>query len=150
MAATEVLMGLAMRFKVTIDNTPYDLGSWSKASGLEVTWDLCEHRAGDGGNDRFYYPGLTKYVNVKLERGVEKDGTTKVREWLNSNSFKSKPHTGKVQLLDAHGDEVTSWRLEHVIPVKWSIIPFESTSQKVAVETLELAHMGFLDDDEPE
>src|SRR5687768_12581517 len=133
--ATDALMGLAMRFKVTIDLDKYDLGSWSKVSGLDVTWDLVEHRAGDGGNDRWYYPGLTKYVNVKLERGVESKGTKGVRDWLNSNSFKSKPQTGSIELLDAASNSVTSWDLAHVIPVKWSIMPFESTSQKVAIET---------------
>ena len=40
-------IGLANRFKVKIDNGTYDLGSWAKVDGLEVTWDLAEYRAGD-------------------------------------------------------------------------------------------------------
>lgn len=145
--ATDLLLGLSMRFHVTIDKAPYDLGSWSKASGLEVTWALVEHRAGDSGNDRWYYPGVPKYPYVKLERAAEKAGTESVRTWLNRNSFSYEATSGKVELFDAHQEAVTSWNLEHIIPIKWSITPFESNSQKVALETLELAHMGFLDDE---
>jgi phage tail-like protein len=145
--ATDSMMGLAMRFSVTIDNTPYDLGSWSRASGLEVRWDLVEHRTGDRGNHRSLYPGLAKYPNVTLERGVESSGTARVRKWLNSNSFNHEPQTGKIELLDSRLTQVTFWTLAHIIPVKWSIAPFESTAQKVAIETLELAHLGFLDEE---
>jgi len=31
--------------------------------------------------------------------------------------------------------------------VKWSIVPFDATQSKVATEVLELAHMGFLENE---
>jgi phage tail-like protein len=139
--------GLATRFNVTIDNNSYHLGPFTSAKGLEVQWDLIECRSGESGNDRVYYAGRTRYTNIRLERRVESDGTRKVREWLNSNSFRSKPQSGKIEMFDAGGTAVTSWTLAHVIPVKWSVSPFDSGAQKVAIETLELAHMGFLDDE---
>ena len=125
----------------------YDLGSWSKVSGLDVTWDIAEYRAGDGQNDKWYFPGLTKYSTVKLERAVQAEGTKKVREWLDSNSFKMKVQSGKVALLDAKSEEVMFWTLRHVIPVKWSISPFDANASKVAIEMLELVHMGFLENE---
>ena len=64
--AADTQLGVGMRFKVTIDDTNYDLGSWSKVSGLDVTWDIAEYRAGDGQNDKWYFPGLPKYSTVKL------------------------------------------------------------------------------------
>ncbi len=144
--AADALVGMAMRFAVTIDEGKYDLKSWSKAAGLEVGWDLVEYRAGDNRNDRWYYPGLTKYPTIKLERAATIDGTEAVKEWLNSNSFAHKPQSGSVVLHDAHVDPVSKWDLRHVIPVKWSVSGFEATSSKVALETLELAHLGFLDE----
>lgn len=146
MAIKEIQIGMSMRFKVVIHGE-YDLGSWSKVSGLDVEWTLAEYRAGDQGNDRWYFPGPTKYTNVTLERACEADGTEKVRRWLSSNSFKMTPQTGAVTLLDAMNEEVTTWDLEHIVPVKWSITPFESTASTVAKETLTIAHMGFLADD---
>jgi phage tail-like protein len=145
--AADTQLGVGMRFKVTIDDTNYDLGSWSKVSGLDVTWDIAEYRAGDGQNDKCYFPGLTKYSTVKLERAVQAEGTKKVREWLDSNSFKMKVQSGKVALLDAKSEEVMFWTLRHVIPGKWSISPFDANASKVAIEVLELVHMGFLENE---
>ncbi len=49
--------------------------------------------------------------------------------------------------MDAKLDTVSTWELRQVIPVKWSVSAFEATSSKVAIETLELAHLGFLTED---
>ncbi len=142
--ATDTQLGMAMRFTVTIEETAVNLGSWSKASGLDVAWDLVEYRAGDAGNDRWYFPGATKYSTIKLERAAEAAGTKAVHDWLNKNSFAHKPCTGSIELLDAKKAPVMKWTLRHVIPVKWAVAAFEATANKVAIETLELAHMGFL------
>ncbi len=146
--AAETQLGMSMRFTVKIDEKKYDLGSWSKVSGLDVTWDLVEYRAGDGPkNERWYFPGLTKYSTIKLERAVQDADTKSVRKWLEENSFKHKVTSGKVELLDAKATPVMDWTLRHVIPIKWSISPFDSSANKVALETLELAHMGFLENE---
>lgn len=145
--AADSALGLAMRFVVKIDNTPYDLGSWSKVTGLDVAWDVCEYRAGDNDNERWYFPGVTKYSTVKLERAAESKGTASVQEWLNSNSFGFEVQSGSVELQDAKKTKVLSWTLRHVIPVKWSVSGFEASGNKVALETLELAHMGFLENE---
>jgi len=146
--AADTQLGMSMRFMVTIDKKPYDLGSWAKVSGLDVAWDLVEYRAGDGPkNERWYYPGVTKYSTVKLERAVQDADTKKVREWLEKNSFNHEVTSGTVELRDAKSEPVMTWILRHVLPVKWSISPFDATANKVAVETLEVAHMGFLENE---
>ncbi len=145
--ATDALIGMAMRFDVTIDDGQYNLKSFSKAAGLEVSWDVVEYRAGDHRNDRWFFPGLTKYPTIKLERAATTDGTEAVKKWLNSNSFAHKQQSGSIVLRDAHLTEVSKWDLRQVIPVKWSVSGFEATSTKVALETLELAHVGFLTED---
>jgi phage tail-like protein len=40
-----------------------------------------------------------------------------------------------------------SWELKGIVPTKWSITGFDASASKVATETLELAHHGFLDDE---
>jgi phage tail-like protein len=90
---------------------------------------------------------VTKYSTIKLERAVDPEGTAGVRKWLESNSFKYEIQSGKIELQDATGKEVTHWTLRHVIPVKWSIVGFDAGQSKVATETLELAHMGFLENE---
>jgi phage tail-like protein len=142
-------IGLSNRFLVTMSGkSEYDLGSWSKAEGLDVAWDVAEYRAGDGGNDRFYFPGNTKYTNIKLLRAVSEE-TAKVRKWLDSNSFKSELFVGLVKLFDAHSKPIdgAEWELRDVMPVKWSVGGFDAGASAVSIETLELAHRGFLKDE---
>lgn len=138
-------LALANRFQVVLDDGKMDLGSWHQVQGLEVTWKLAEYRAGDGGNDRWFFPGFTEYPALKLTRAAC-DDSTKVQSWLSSNSFSSKPSTGAVTLMDPSNKPVISWSFRAIVPMKWSIVGFEAGTSKVALETLELQHNGFLND----
>jgi phage tail-like protein len=138
-------LGLANRFTVTIDFATYNLGSWSQADGLDVKWDVAEYRAGDQGNARWYFPGNSQYTTIRLTRAACED-SKKVKKWLSDTSFQWKPYSGKIVLHDSAGSPVMDWELQHVMPVKWSISGFDAGASKVATETLELAHLGFLED----
>lgn len=142
-------IGLTNRFTVVMSGkSEYDLGSWSKVEGLDVAWDVAEYRTGDGGNDRYYFPGNTKYSNIKLHRAVS-DETMKVRKWLDDNSWKSELFVGKVELFTAHQADgpIVEWELRDVMPVKWNVGGFDASASSVSIETLELAHRGFLKDE---
>lgn len=138
-------LGLANRFSVTMDFAAYDLGSWSRAEGLSVTWHLAEYRAGDAGNARWYFPGSTEYSPVKLTRAASEESKT-VKRWLTETSFRWKPFTGHIVLHGSGGEPILDWTLRHVMPVRWQITGFDAMASQVAVETLELAHQGFLED----
>ncbi|MFI8106606.1 phage tail protein [Streptomyces sp. NPDC086023] len=142
----ESTLALANRFSVTVDNGSYDLGSWAQVQGLDVQWKMADYRAGDAGNDRWFFPGFTEYTPLKLTRAACQDSET-VKKWLSSNSFGSKANGGEITLMDPHNKKVISWTMRRIIPVKWSITSFEAGQSKVALETLELQHLGFLDDD---
>jgi phage tail-like protein len=140
-------IGLSNRFVVSMSGkSDYDLGSWSKAEGLDVAWDIAEYRMGDGGNDRLYFPGNTKYTNVKLIRGVSEE-TEKVKQWLNKNSWEMEVFVGSITLFTTAAKKVTDWTLRDVMPAKWSISTFDAGASQVSMETLELVHRGFLDDE---
>jgi phage tail-like protein len=141
-------LGLANRFSVTIDFKKYDLGSWAQAEGLSVKWGVAEYRAGDAGNQRWYYPGNTEYTTIKLTRAASAESAS-VKKWLDDTSFNWKPYTGEVILHDSGNAPIMTWDLVHVMPVHWQIIGFDAGASKVATETLELAHMGFLSDKMP-
>jgi phage tail-like protein len=148
MALTDTsTIGLSNRFVVSMSGkSEYDLGSWSKAEGLDVAWDIAEYRMGDGGNDRLYFPGNTKYTNIKLIRGVSEE-TEKVKQWLNKNSWEMEVFTGSIQLFTTAAKKVTDWELRDVMPAKWSISTFDAGASQVSMETLELVHRGFLKDE---
>jgi phage tail-like protein len=142
-------IALSNRFVVKMTGkSVYDLGSWYKAEGIDVSWDVAEYRTGDGGNDRFYFPGNTKYSNIKLTRAVSEE-TKMVRTWLSKNSFTSEVFIGKIELYGSKmGDGlITEWELRDVMPVKWAITGFDAGASQVSLESLELAHKGFLEDE---
>lgn len=140
-------IGLANRFVVSMSGKEeYNLGSWTKADGLDVSWDVAEYRMGDGGNDRLYFPGNTKYTPIRLSRGVSEE-TEKVKQWLSKNSWEMEVFAGYIALFSSAATKVTDWNLRDVMPSKWAITTFDAGASSVAIETLELVHRGFLDDE---
>ncbi|MFD9702945.1 phage tail protein [Lentzea sp. NPDC059081] len=144
--ASGQLLGMANRFVVKIDQGGFDLGSWSKVGGLDVTWDVGEYRAGDDWNNRWFSVGATKYSPITLERAAC-DDTVTVKKWLDETALKPAYYSGAIVLLDATSVEVFQWTLRNIIPMKWSIAGFEAGASKVALETLQIQHLGFLTDD---
>jgi phage tail-like protein len=141
---------MANRFLVTVIPGDYSLGSWQKAEGLDVTWDMPDYRAGDGGNQRWFFPANTKYSSVRLIRAACKDSSL-VRDWLNKNSFNwdlARATTVTIQLMDSTGyGVVIEWELRNAQPKKWSINNMDAGASQVSVETLEFEHEGFLADE---
>jgi|SRR5882757_3866903 len=142
------VIGLANRFTVKVTPGEHDLGSWTKAEGLDVTWDVADYRAGDAGNQRWFFPASTKYSQVRLSRAASQGDSQKVKDWLSQTSFH---HTGgmevQIVLHDSSTKKVLDWHLKNAMPAKWSIANFEAGGSNVAIETLEFVHEGFLDDD---
>jgi phage tail-like protein len=143
--AVEDLFGMSHHFIVVIDNPTYDLGSWQKASGLSVTWDIATYRAGDQGNEYWIYPGVSKYQNIKLTRPVSPSSNI-TQAWLSATSANMMPLSGAILLCGSMGIPLITWRLYQFFPVSWQVGEFTAAEAKVVTETLELAHTGFLDD----
>jgi phage tail-like protein len=146
MLGDATLLGMANRFTVKIDNGEWDLGSWSQIEGLDVKWDIAEYRAGDSGNERWYFPGNTHYSMIRMTRAASTE-SAKVRDWLDKTSFNWAPQTAHIKLHDSSGTPIVPWELKKIMPVKWSISSFDASASRVATETLELNHMGFLADE---
>ena len=145
--ANDVPLALANRFTVKVDAPgEVDLGSWAKVDGLDVTFDVVEYRAGDAWNSRWYAPGATKYSTVKLSRAVTAD-TEKVRKWLSDTAKDHKPGLMVIELKDSADKVVFTWEMRSAMPSKWSVSGFDAGTSKIATETLEVVHVGFLDDD---
>ena len=142
-------VSMTHHFVVAIDNPTYDLGAWYRVSGLTVKWQDCKYRVGEQGNQFYVLPGNTEYQNIKLSRAACADSQV-VQAWLASTSLNPTPHSGAIVLLDYGGIPVVHWRLKEFFPIAWSIVDLDADNAKPAVETLELAHTGFLyDESEP-
>jgi phage tail-like protein len=136
-----------MIFEVTIDG--HDLGFWSKIDGLSVKFELAEYRAGDGSNRRWIEPAYTTYANVKLGRVTTLKYTNQIMDWLKKTQFKSEKCTAEIKGFPFWHNKrdaslAVKWNLTGVLPIAWSGPVFDNQGGKVAMETLELAHEGFL------
>ena len=132
---------LSVCFSVTIDDE--ELGSFNSCDGLgcEVVIEQRE----EGGNNGFIWqlPTRIKYGNVKLTRPVGKD-SAKLTAWLASFATGVSRQTATISARGSNDEVVASWSLDGVIPVRWSGPQLSLDSPKVAIETVELAHHGFL------
>jgi phage tail-like protein len=98
-----------------------------------------------GNND--YLPVLPNriiYDKVTLIRAITAEDSPTVMAWLAQVANGSAGGTAEITLLDSHRTRVTSWKLRGVYPTKWHGPTFDANSRNIALETLELAHEGFL------
>jgi phage tail-like protein len=128
-------------FEVHIDG--HDLGAFTGCDGLgcEVSIEQRE----EGGVNSFIHqlPGRIKYTNVKLTRPVTAD-TAKIAQWLATMNGTVTRTQAEIIVKNHDAKPVFTWTLSGVVPVRWQGPSLSVESAKVATETLELAHHGFL------
>jgi phage tail-like protein len=141
MADVESDPAVAVCFAVEIDG--YDLGTFSSCDGLgcEVVIEQRE----EGGNQWYVHqlPGRMKYPNVKLTRPINGD-SAKLAKWFAGMAGPVARTGGAIRAMTLEGKEVASWALQDVIPVRWTGPQLGVDNVKVATETLEIAHHGFV------
>jgi phage tail-like protein len=132
----------AIYFKVTIDKSN-DLGGFSSCSGLGCSVETVKHQ--EGGNNGFVWqlPTHITYTNITLSRPVCRD-SAKLTDWIASFAANVTRCTASIEALNPDGETVATWNLNGVIPVRWTGPKLDQESPKVATESIELAHHGFL------
>jgi phage tail-like protein len=138
-------VGMTHRFVVAIDEGPYDLGSWTKVTGLTVKWDKHTYRPGSA-NAETILPGNVSYSDITLSRAACAD-SKKVQSWLVATTRTSNRHSGAIHMVDHNGTFTVTWQLKEFFPIGWQITEFDAGAARPALETLTLAHNGFLDDE---
>lgn len=132
---------VAVAFKVEIVGG-MDLGVFTAVDGLgfEVTVEPHE----EGGNHAFVHmlPGRIKYTNIKLTRPVGSD-TAKAAQWVAKMATDPVRSNARIVALSNLDKPIVQWSLQQVFPIKWTGPQLSVDSNKVATETLELAHHGF-------
>lgn len=132
---------VAVCYVVKIDDE--NLGEFSSCDGLGCEF-VIEQRE-EGGNNGFVWqlPTRIKYTNVKLSRPVTKE-SSKVTKWIAGMAGGVKRKTATIEARNLAGTAIARWSLVDVVPVRWTGPQLSADSPKVATETLELAHHGFL------
>lgn len=127
----------AFSFVVEIDGI--ERAAFSEVSGLESETAVVEYRVGSELNTVRKLPGLTKYANIVLRRGVTKDD--ELWNWrkavVDGNVDR---RNGSIVLLDDARNEVVRWSFRNGWPCKWEGPALNARANEVAIETLEIAH----------
>jgi phage tail-like protein len=118
---------------------------FSEASGLTQEVQLIEYREGSSPDySTIKMPGLRKYSNITLKRGVSK-GDNDFFKWLNTvklNTIERRDLT--ISLLNENHEPVVVWKAHNAFPVKVEGPGLKASGNEVAVESIEIAHEGLV------
>jgi phage tail-like protein len=125
-------------FLVEIDGIA--LAAFSEVTGLESETTVVEYRTGAEVGTR-KLPGLTKYSNIVLKRGITQDAD--LWNWRQSVvDGNTQRKNGTIVLLDDDRTEVVRWSFREGWPCKWQGPALNAKNSEVAIELLEIAHEG--------
>lgn len=133
------LMGF--RFLVMVEGEV--VAAFSEVSGIQAEVEVLELE--EGGENGFVHklPGRAKHGNLTLRRGVI---TLELWRWF-TEVVAGRPVRRTVSVVLLPGAQLAipvRFVFESAVPVRWTGPELKAEQSTVAVETVELAHHGFL------
>jgi phage tail-like protein len=119
--------------------------SFSEVSGLTMEADAVDYR---GGADRSLsvqkIPGLRKYGNVTLKRGIiPAEAGNGLFDWYNSITAGSvQRRTVTISLLNEERAPVMTWKIRNAWPVKIEGPGLKGSGNEISIESMEIVHEG--------
>jgi phage tail-like protein len=116
-------------------------GSFAEASGIEVEIQPIEYRNGAEDITVRKIPGLKKFPNLVLKRGIL--GDVALWNWIQeAMDGKVRRTEGAIVLLDENKQEVMRWNFKRGWPCKWTGPGLNAKNNEIGMETLEICHEG--------
>ena len=131
----------AFRFQVEWGGTRM---GFSEVTGLGAEVAVVEYREGNSRRESaIKIPGMKKYSNVTLKRGVMQ-GDNEFFEWLTqaASGAADERRDLTISLLADDGQPLVQWRLRNALPMKYTGPTLDAAANQVAIEELQLAHEG--------
>lgn len=117
--------------------------TFSEVSGLNIEVQPIEYR--DGASRDFSTtkrPGLTKYGNLTLKRGVFA-GDNDYFNWIQKNIHNQTERRDIiVKLLNDEHNPVMVWKIRNAWATKLTAPDMKASANEAAIESLEIAHEG--------
>ena len=135
----------AFNFEVIVNGISDDgkavKGAFMEVTGLGVEVAAIEYRSGGEDITVRKIPGLKKFPNLVLKRGIIGDLT--FWKWLQQTmNGQVQRADGSVVLLDESRQEVMRWNFKRGWPCKWTGPSLNAKTNEIAIETLEICHEG--------
>jgi phage tail-like protein len=131
-------------FRVTLAGKE-SIGVFREVSGLGSETEVTEQAGVDAKGRPIIHklPGALKWQNITLKRGITADlDLWKWRQQVIDEGPEAARLDGTIELLDAQGKPVTTYKFHQGWPTKLSGPDLNAGSNEVAIETIEIAHEG--------
>ena len=113
-------------------------GAFTEVSGLELEIPPIEYRTGAEDITVRKIPGLKKFTNITLKRGIT--GHIGFWNWIvEALNGKVRRTSGSIVLLDENRQEAMRWNFDRGWPTKYTGPPLAAGKNEIAMETLVLA-----------
>ncbi len=120
---------------------------FTEVSGLSFETEVIEYRSG---NSPLYsttkQPGLTKYSNITLKRGVFLGDFEFYQLWRNTFFFQEGAAKFRrdmvIKLLDEEHKPVMTWAVKKAWPCKVLAGDLRADANEILIESMELVHEG--------
>lgn len=116
-------------------------GAFSEVTGLDMEITPIDYRTGAEDIVVRKLPGLKKFPNLVLKRGII--GDLALWNWIvQGANGKTLRTSGAIVLLDENHVEAMRWNFSRAWPTKFTGPQLGAVKNEVALETLEIAHEG--------
>lgn len=139
----------AYNFQVIVTNVSDDgtavSGSFTEVTGLEVELPPIEYRNGSEDITVRKVPGLKKFSNITLKRGIT--GHVGFWTWIvEAMNGQVRRTSGSIIMLDENRQEVMRWNFSRAWPTKYTGPSFGAAKNEIAMESVVLAVESLLID----
>lgn len=126
-------------FKLEIDGIT--VAGFSEVTGLNQESNVIDYREGQEVITPRKLPGLNKFGNITLKRGISPDMSVyNWRKTVFDGDIERK--NASIVLHNEKHDEVVRWNLVNAWPSKYVGPDLKANANEVAIESVELTHEG--------
>lgn len=122
---------------------------FTEVTGLDFETEVIEYREGNlPSYNKTKQPGLTKYTDVVLKRGIILNDLEYFTQWAKTAMFQEIKEqyrrTVTIKLLNEEHKAIMVWTLSKAWPSKIQSTDLKADGNEVAIETLTFVHEGLV------
>lgn len=129
------------QFNFLIEIDGITRGAFTEASGINAEQEVVDYREGSDDTVVRKLPGLKTFPNVMLKRGWTQDA--ELWNWRKTTiDGQTERKSGAIIVLDEARSEALRFSFREGWICKWEGPQLNSTSNEVAIESIEICHEG--------
>jgi len=114
---------------------------FSEVTGFDISTDAIDYREGDKATHVTKLPGLNKFGNVTLKRGIT-DSMDLYNWYRDVVAGKIQRQTVAIVVLDELGKDKARFDIREAWPIKYDPMDLNAKGNDVSIETMELVNEG--------